>query len=115
MSGVAPPPPPPPPPAPPPAPPLPHVDPDELRPSKRWYWLAGAIVVVGTLIGSALAIVNAVNEVDAADGFQISLISYVFSLGGGGIGAMIGGITWSRRTDHRRRLQQQALHGEGPA
>ena len=106
MSGVAPPP-------PQPAPPLPYVDPDELRPSKRWYWLAGAIVVAGTLIGLALAIVNAVDQARDPDGFHVSLISYVFSIGGGGIGAIIGGLTWSRRTEHRRRLQREAMSRPG--
>ena len=89
------------------------MDPDELRPSKRWYWLAGAIVVAGTLIGLALAIVNAVDQAQDPDGFQISLISYVFSIGGGGLGAIIGGVTWSRRTEHRRSLQRQAMLERG--
>lgn len=127
MSGVQPPPPPPhiPPPPPPgvppppptpsrPAPPpLPDVDSSLLRPSKRWYWLAGAVVAVGVLLGTVLSVLNSVDQINDSDGFRISIEAYVASLGGGGLGSVIGAITWSRRNDHRRRLQQAALRQQG--
>ena len=118
MSGVTPPPPPPGTPPPPPrppaaAPPLPYIDPDQLRPTRRWYWVAGAFVVVGTLLGLLFAVLNAIDQVDDPHGFQLSLESYICSIGGGGIGAIIGGVTWSRRTEHRRSLQRQAMPERG--
>ena len=40
-------------------PPPPSVSPSELRPSRVWYWIAGAIAVVGICVGPGLAALGA--------------------------------------------------------
>ena len=121
MSAEPPPPPPPPPPpagyqqghgAPAPAravpPPLPEVDPSLIRPSRAWYWVAGTVGVAGLLASTALSISNALGDAD----FAVSTLAWICQLGGGGLAAIIGGITWSRRSAHKRQLQRERMAGD---
>jgi hypothetical protein len=105
--------PPPPPPPPPPAPPArPEIDPSLLRPSKAWYWVAGAIGVIALAASTAISLINTFDNFGHEEP-GLSLLSWLLYIAGGGIAAAIGGFTWSRRNEHKRRLQHDEMIRRG--
>jgi hypothetical protein len=90
-------------------PPRPEIDPALLRPGKVWYWVAGAIAATALVASTVLSMINTFSNFEHPDAFQVSLVSWLLYLAGGGLAAIIGGITWSRRNDHKRRLQNEEM------
>jgi hypothetical protein len=128
MTGAEPQSPPPPPPPPPPGyqasyglpapapapPPRPEIDPDLLRPSKAWYWVAGAIGGAAFLTATVLSILNTITAFDnLGNDPGTSALAWAIQIGGIGAAAVIGGITWSRRNEHKRRLQHDEMVRQG--
>ena len=124
MTGTEPPPPPPPPPpgyetsygraaqVPAAPPPRPEIDASLLRPSKAWYWVAGAIGVIALVASTAISLFNAFDNFGHEEP-GLSAISWLLYVVGGGIAATIGAITWSRRNEHKRRLQHDEMVRQG--
>jgi hypothetical protein len=90
-------------------PPRPEIDPALLRPGKGWYWVAGVIGVTALVTSTLLSMINTFSNFEDPGAFQVSLVSWLLYLAGGGLAAIIGGITWSRRNDHMRRLQNEEM------
>jgi uncharacterized membrane protein YdcZ (DUF606 family) len=96
-------------------PPRPEIDSSLLRPSKAWYWVAGAIGAISVLGSTVLSWINTFNNFANPGALEVSLISWLLYIGGVGAAAIIGGVTWSRRNDHKRRLQHEEIVRQGPA
>jgi hypothetical protein len=94
-------------------PPRPEIDPALLRPGKAWYWVAGAIAVTALAASTVLSLINTFSNFADPDALEVSLVSWLLYLAGGGLAAIIGGITWSRRNGHKRRLQDEAMARQG--
>jgi hypothetical protein len=73
--------------------------------------VAGTIGVAAALAATALSFVNVFGHLGDEPGY--SLLAWVVQLGGIGLAALIGGITWQQRTDHRRRLQREEMARQG--
>jgi uncharacterized membrane protein YdcZ (DUF606 family) len=95
-------------------PPRPEIDPALLRPSKAWYWVAGAIGGVALVASTVLSMINTFNDFgNEPQSLEISAISWLLYFVGVGAAAIIGGITWSRRNEHKRRLQNEEMARQG--
>jgi hypothetical protein len=90
----------------------PEIDPSLLRPSKAWYWVAGAIGVIALVASTAISVFNTFDNFGNEEP-GLSLLSWLLYFTGGGIAAAIGGFTWSRRNEHKRRLQHDEMVRQG--
>jgi hypothetical protein len=95
----------------PPAPP--EIDPALIRPSKAWYWIGGGIGGAAVLVSTVLSAINEFENFGGEADLGLVALSWLLYIVGVGIAAIIGGITWSRRSEHKRRLQREELARQG--
>jgi hypothetical protein len=99
--------------APPAPPPRPEIDEALLRPRSSWYGVALAIGGVAFVVSSALSAFNTFDNFGGEPSLGISAISWLIYVVGIGAAAAIGGVTWSRRNEHKRRLQREEMIRRG--
>ena len=95
----------------PPAPP--EIDPALIRPSKAWYWIGGGIGGILLVASTVLSVINEFDNFGGEADLGLVALSWLLYIVGGGIAAIVGGITWSRRNEHKRRLQREELARQG--
>jgi hypothetical protein len=76
--------------------------------------VAGAIGGVLILVSTVLSVIGTL-ETDAETSLGLTAISWLLYVAGGGMAAIIGGITWSRRNAHKRQLQREEMIRQGLA
>jgi hypothetical protein len=95
--------------------PLPEIDPALIRPGTVWYWIAGAIGGIAILASTVLSFIYSFDQLDGEAALGLSAVSWLIYIAGVGLAAIIGGVTWSRRNEQRRRLQREELARQGRA